>query len=50
MELSPDDLNRMPEFAGEPGLINGLQSLPGIKTHSDGSAYFYTRGESAIKI
>ena len=44
MVLSPDDLNRMPEFAGEPGLVNGLQSLPGIKTHSDGSAYFYSRG------
>lgn len=44
MELSPEDLNRLPEFAGEAGLVNGLQSLPGIKTHSDGSAYFYTRG------
>ncbi len=42
--LSPDDLNNMPEFGGESGLIKGLQSLPGIKTHSDGSAFFYTRG------
>jgi hypothetical protein len=44
MELSPTDLSRLPEFAGEPGIVNGMQSLPGIKTHGDGSAYFYTRG------
>lgn len=44
MEMSPDDLNNMPEFGGESGLVKGLQSLPGIKTHSDGSAFFYVRG------
>ncbi|MFT5765970.1 MAG: hypothetical protein ACI8X3_003408, partial [Saprospiraceae bacterium] len=43
-ELSPEDLQNMPEFGGESGLIKGLQSLPGIKTHSDGSAFFYARG------
>lgn len=44
MEMTPDDLENMPEFAGESGLIKGLQSLPGIKMHSDGSAFFFTRG------
>ncbi|MEM7370575.1 MAG: TonB-dependent receptor [Bacteroidota bacterium] len=44
LELNPDQLRGMPEFAGEAGLVNGLQSLPGIKTHSDGSAFFYSRG------
>lgn len=44
MDLKPTDLNNMPEFGGETGLVKGLQSLPGIKMHSDGSAFFYTRG------
>lgn len=42
--LRPSDLLNLPELAGESGLIKGLQSLPGVKTHSDGSAFFYTRG------
>lgn len=46
LELSPRDLQDMPEFAGESGLVKGLQSLPGIKMHSDGSAFLYTRGGS----
>ncbi|MEO0899736.1 MAG: TonB-dependent receptor [Bacteroidota bacterium] len=44
MELSGAQLQALPEFAGEPGIVNGLQSLPGLKTHSDGSAYYYSRG------
>lgn len=44
MEMDPSDLGNMPEFAGESGLIKGLETLPGIKTHSDGSAFFFTRG------
>lgn len=44
MELTPNDLDKLPEFAGETGLIKGLQSLPGIKMHSDGSAFFFARG------
>ncbi|PHN02637.1 TonB-dependent receptor [Flavilitoribacter nigricans] len=42
--MDPARLNNMPEFGGESGLVKGLQSLPGIKMHSDGSAFFYTRG------
>jgi TonB dependent receptor-like, beta-barrel/CarboxypepD_reg-like domain/Secretin and TonB N terminus short domain len=44
LELSPIDLENMPEFGGESGLIKGIQSLPGIKSHSDGSAFFFVRG------
>lgn len=44
MILNPTVLQNLPEFGGESGLIKGLQTLPGIKTHSDGSAFFYTRG------
>lgn len=44
VSLSPDELNNLPEFAGESGLIKGLQTLPGIKMHSDGSSFFFTRG------
>ncbi|MCB0706615.1 MAG: TonB-dependent receptor [Saprospiraceae bacterium] len=44
LNLTPDDLNSLPEFGGESGLVKGLQTLPGIKTHSDGSAFFYVRG------
>ncbi|MEM7103309.1 MAG: TonB-dependent receptor [Bacteroidota bacterium] len=43
-EMSPEALQSMPEFAGESGLVKGLQSLPGVSMHSDGSAFFYVRG------
>lgn len=43
-ELKPEVLDNMPEFGGESGLIRGLQALPGMKTHSDGSAFFFVRG------
>ena len=43
-QLGTKDLQNMPEFAGESGLIKGLESLPGIKMHSNGSAFYYTRG------
>ncbi|MCI4669458.1 MAG: TonB-dependent receptor [Bacteroidia bacterium] len=46
LEISPNELKKLPEFAGEPGIVNSLQSLTGIKMHSDGSAYFYSRGGS----
>lgn len=44
LSLNPEELSNLPEFAGESGLIKGLQTLPGIKMHSDGSAFFFTRG------
>ncbi len=42
--LKPLNLENLPEFAGEVGLIKGIQTLPGIKSHSDGSAFFFVRG------
>ncbi len=42
--LAPGELSNMPEFGGESGLIRGLQTRPGIKAHSDGSAFFFVRG------
>ena len=44
MEISAENLNALPEFAGESGLVKGLQSLPGLQTNGDGLGYFYARG------
>ncbi len=44
IKVNPASLNTLPEFAGEVGLIKSLQTFPGIKTHSDGSAFFFVRG------
>ncbi|HMQ46738.1 MAG TPA: TonB-dependent receptor [Saprospiraceae bacterium] len=44
MHINPGELRNMPEFAGESGLIKSLESLPGLKLHSDGSAFFFARG------
>jgi len=44
LALSPRLLEQLPDFAGENGLIKSLQTIPGIQTHSDGSAFFYVRG------
>lgn len=43
-ELRPKEFLNMPEFAGESGLVKNIQSLPGMKMHSDGSSFFYVRG------
>jgi hypothetical protein len=42
--VNPKNLSSLPEFAGEVGLNRCLQTLPGIKTHSDGSSFFFVRG------
>ena len=44
IRVNPSSLLTLPEFAGEVGLVKSLQTLPGIKTHSDGSAFFFVRG------
>jgi len=33
-----------PSFFGEMDVLKSLESLPGIKMHSDGSAFYYVRG------
>ena len=42
--LKPQNLINIPEFGGEVGLVKSLQTLPGIKAHSDGSSFFFVRG------
>jgi hypothetical protein len=44
LAINPGDIGQMPEFGGESGLIRGIQSMPGVQTHSDGSAFFFVRG------
>jgi len=44
INVNPSNLTYLPEFAGEVGLNRCLQTLPGIKTHSDGSSFFFVRG------
>jgi hypothetical protein len=44
LDIRKDQLDKIPEFGGEVGLIKGLQTMPGIKGHSDGSAFFFVRG------
>jgi hypothetical protein len=44
IQVNPRSLELLPEFAGENGLIKSLQTLPGIQTHSDGSAFYFVRG------
>jgi len=43
-DIRKEKLDNIPEFGGEVGLIKGLQTLPGIMGHSDGSAFFFVRG------
>lgn len=44
IRFNPQNLATLPQFAGESGLVKSLQTIPGIKTHSDGSAFFFVRG------
>lgn len=44
LSLRPGELNSMPEFLGESGLVKGLQTLPGISMHADGGSFYYARG------
>ncbi len=44
INIKPENIANIPEFIGGAGLIKSLQTLPGIKVFSDGSAFFYVRG------
>ena len=44
IDLPANEWQNMPEFGGGSGLVKGLQTLTGVSMHSDGSAFFYTRG------
>ena len=39
-ELKPSDLLNMPEFAGESGIVKGLQTLPGVSPAGDETGIF----------
>ena len=44
VELTNRDWARIPGLVGETGLVKGLESLPGIKRHSDLSSFYFVRG------
>ena len=44
INLSSNYLSKLPEFGSESDLIKGLETLPGIKRHSDLSSFYYVRG------
>lgn len=42
--IKQQDIKKLPVFMGEADVIKSLQTMPGIKSYGDGSAYFYVRG------
>jgi hypothetical protein len=43
-DIRPVSTQERPSFFGEPDVVKSLESLPGIKLHSDGSTFYYVRG------
>lgn len=46
MELHPTEVEQRPSLFGEMDVIKSLESVPGIKLHSDGSTFYSVRGGS----
>ncbi len=42
--IRPSEISEIPSLMGELDVIKGLQTIPGIKMHSDGSTFFSVRG------
>lgn len=42
--VRPATVEERPEMFGEQDVIKSLESLPGVKFHSDGSTFYYVRG------
>ncbi|MEQ8425918.1 MAG: TonB-dependent receptor, partial [Cyclobacteriaceae bacterium] len=42
--LRPSTVSERPSFFGEADAVKSLESMPGIKMHSDGSTFYYVRG------
>lgn len=42
--IDPSSVEDRPEFFGEMDVIKSLESVPGVKFHSDGSTFYYVRG------
>jgi CarboxypepD_reg-like domain/TonB-dependent Receptor Plug Domain len=43
-DLQPQTVEERPALFGEMDVIKSLESIPGIKLHSDGSTFYYVRG------
>jgi hypothetical protein len=43
-DIRPVSTQERPSFFGEADVVKSLESLPGIKLHSDGSTFYYVRG------
>ena len=46
MQLQPNAVQQRPSLFGEVDVIKSLESVPGIKLHSDGSTFYSVRGGS----
>ena len=44
LELSPKTIEERPALFGEMDVVKSLESVPGIKLHSEGSTFYYVRG------
>lgn len=42
--INPKTINEIPALFGEGDVIKSLELVPGIKSHSDGSTFYYVRG------
>lgn len=42
--MRPSLVQQRPAFFGEVDVIKSLESIPGVKMHSDGSTFYYVRG------
>jgi hypothetical protein len=43
-DIRPAAVEERPEFLGELDVVKALESVPGVKFHSDGSTFYYVRG------
>ncbi|MEO5600908.1 MAG: TonB-dependent receptor [Cyclobacteriaceae bacterium] len=42
--IRPSAVEERPEFFGEMDVVKALESVPGVKFHSEGSTFYYVRG------
>lgn len=43
-DIKPSSVENRPEIFGEVDVVKSLESIPGVKFHSDGSTFYYVRG------
>jgi hypothetical protein len=44
VNVQPKTVEERPAFLGEMDVVKSLESIPGVKLHSDGSTFYYVRG------